>query len=122
MESPTSGGAAVGYGTPAAAPYHPPAAAPAYHAPAPAYHAPVAPPVAAGPSRQDWTAACNRIVDNIVKNLGPVDAPIFYEPVDGKAVRVRRRSPCCLGEPAAAPQGPCLRLAPIRFAWAAAAP
>lgn len=44
---------------------------------------PPPPPVAAAaPSRADWTAGCNRIIDNIMKNLGPVDAPIFYEPVN----------------------------------------
>lgn len=79
---------------------------PAYHAPAPAaplavpqpvapaYHAPPAaavapPPVQAGPTRAEWTAGCNRIIDNIVKNLGPVDSPIFYEPVDPKLVGAR---------------------------------
>ncbi|EFN55691.1 hypothetical protein CHLNCDRAFT_133959 [Chlorella variabilis] len=82
MDSPTSADLGGGYHAPPAAPaYHapPPPAQPAYHAP-PA--APLAPPPAAGPSRAEWTAGCNRIVDNVMKNLGPVDSAIFYEPVN----------------------------------------
>ncbi|KAL4432569.1 hypothetical protein ABPG77_000506 [Micractinium sp. CCAP 211/92] len=96
LESPTSGAvppamAAPGLPQPA---YHAPAPAAPLAVPqpvAPAYHAPPAaavapPPVQAGPTRAEWTAGCNRIIDNIVKNLGPVDSPIFYEPVDPKLV------------------------------------
>lgn len=69
---------------------HPPPApaAPAYHAPPAApMHAP--PPVPAAPThgRADWTAGCSRIVDNLIKILGPIDSPIFFNEVDPVAVR-----------------------------------
>lgn len=93
LESPTSGAlpAALAPGVPQpVAGYHAPAPAAPMALPqpaAPAYHAPPAPvaappPVRAVPTRAEWTAGCNRIIDNIVKNLGPEAAPIFYEPVN----------------------------------------
>lgn len=80
------------------APAPPPAIAPVAAAPPPA--APVAAPPAAPPANQEFVRGCKALVQYLIdKVLGPANAPIFRDPVDGRTVpdyyNIIRR-PICL--------------------------
>ena len=90
MESPTSASlprapsAYVPAAVPPPQPAYVPPPQPAYVPPPVVPQAPAAPPP--GPSRDQWTAACHRVLDNVIKNLG-ANAHIFVEPVNPQQVR-----------------------------------
>lgn len=89
MESPTSASlprapsAYVPAAVPPPQPAYVPPPQPAYVPPPVVPQAPAAPPP--GPSRDQWTAACHRVLDNVIKNLG-ANAHIFVEPVNPQQV------------------------------------
>ncbi len=89
MESPTSASLPAppqpAYVPPPQPAYVPPPQ-PAY-VPPPVAPAPVA-PAPPGPGRDQWTAACQRVLNNVLNNLGP-NKVIFYEPVNPAQVRCR---------------------------------